>query len=293
MYNRILVPTDGSDVAETAAKTAIGLAQQFDATLHVIHILELGSLPPGFEDEAASELAHRGEQATQSLAELATEADVDVTARVIEDGLPTHRAILAYAEKHDIDCIVVGTHGRNGFDRFVIGSVAEQTLRESPVPVVTVHEETVVDHPFETILVPTDGSDCAQAAAAHAIELAEATGAALHVIHVVDLGVFWDEACPGSVLEALEEAGKEGLEQIIDQANAAEISTIQSSVLNGTPYDVIVEYAEDHGVDCIVLGTHGRTGWRRQLLGSVTERVIRLTDVPVIGIKDPEEVDEE
>ena len=292
MYNQILVPTDGSNVTEIAAETAIGLAQQFDATLHVVHILELGGLPPGFEDEVASELAHRGERATQSLAELASEADVDVTARVVEDGQPTHRAILAYAEEHDVDCIVVGTHGRNGFDRFVIGSVAEQTLRESPVPVVTVHEETVVDYPFETILVPTDGSDCAQAAADHAIELAEATGAALHVIHVVDPGVFWDEACPSSVLEALEDAGKQGLEQVIDRAKAADISTIESSVLNGTPYDAIVEYAEISDVDCIVMGTHGRTGWRRQLLGSVTERVIRLTDVPVIGVKDHEEVDE-
>ncbi|AZH27214.1 universal stress protein [Haloplanus aerogenes] len=272
MYDTILVPTDGSGVAGVAATQAIALADRFGADVHALYVRE---------DEADE----GGEIATTAVAEQAATADVAATTAVVDADGPVYRAILDYADDHGVDCIVMGTHGRTGLGRYILGSVAERTLRESPVPVVTVHEETVVDEDLETILVPTDGSDCSEAAAAHAVALAEATGASLHVVHVVDLGVLpVDES--GALIEELQQAGQHALESVIDRAE--DVSSVQASVLSGSPYRAIVDYAESEDVDLVVMGTHGRTGFDRYLLGSVTERVVRLSDRPVLTLDDHE-----
>jgi nucleotide-binding universal stress UspA family protein len=286
MYDRILVPTDGSDPAAAAGDAAIALAEQFDAQLHVLHVLELGELPPGVEDEGADEFAHRGEEATKALTDRASEVGLESTAAVIDGDKQTHAAIVEYAEDNDIDCIVMGTSGRSGLDRLVLGSVTERTLRESSVPVWTVHEDTVFDPAIESILVPTDGSECALAAADHAIALAATTDAGVHVTHVVDLGMLWGDSGTGAILEALEDAGQRALDGVLERADEADISTIDATILSGTPHTAIVDYATDHDVDCIVMGSHGRTGLDRLLLGSVAERVVRATDVPVLILPD-------
>ncbi|WP_424000975.1 universal stress protein [Haloarcula salina] len=286
MYDKILVPTDGSDVAAAAADAAVALAREFDAAIHAVHVLELGELPPGVDDEYADEFAHRGERATEEIAEKAAAGGVEATTAVIDDPGKIHEAIVEAAEDAGADCIVMGTYGRTGLDRFVLGSVAEQTLRDAPVPVMTVHEDATVDLPFEDVLVPTDGSECASAAADLAIALAAASDATLHVVNVVDLGVLWGDVDTGTVLEALEAAGQRALDSVIERAEAADVSTVEASVINGTPYRAIDAYAEENDADCIVMGTHGRTGLDRYLLGSVTERVIRLSDAPVLATKD-------
>jgi nucleotide-binding universal stress UspA family protein len=291
MYDRILVPTDGSDVARTAAEAAIALADRFDAELHVLHVLEFGDLPPGIQDAGADEFARRGEQATTTVAGMAADAGVDATRVVVDAGDTVHQAILAYAADNDVDCIVMGTYGRTGLDRWVLGSVAERTLRESSVPVLSVHEDTVFRPEFASLLVPTDGSDCSTAAADHAIELASRTGAALHVVNVVNVGAVSPDVDVGTLLSLLEEAGKRALDRVVGRAEDAGVSTVEASVLSGTPHRAIVDYAAEHDVDCIVMGTHGRTGLDRYLLGSVTERVARFSEVPVLALKPDETAD--
>jgi len=287
MYDSILVPTDGSDVATVAVDAAVALADRFDAHVHVLHVLEVGELPPDVEDPGASELARRGREAAESAADRATEAGLSSTMAVTENGKSIHESILGYAAEHDVDCVVMGTHGRTGVGRFVLGSVAERTVRESPVPVWTVHPDADVSMAFESILVPTDGSDCAEDAAAHAIELASATDAALHVVHAVDLGLTLDVGYAGTVLDELEAAGQRAVDSVVADAEAADLSTIRASVLEGSAARAIGDYADETDVDCIVLGTHGRTGLDRYLLGSVAERVIRRSRVPVLTVGPP------
>ncbi|QIO24610.1 universal stress protein [Haloarcula sp. JP-L23] len=284
MFDTILVPTDGSDVATAAADAAITLADRFDATLHVIHVLEPFELPPDVVDEDAGALAHSGEAAIADIVETATAAGAETTSTVIDTSGQIHENIIAYAGKHDVDCIVMGTYGRTGLDRFVLGSVAEQTLRESPIPVLTVHEETKIGA-FDSVLVPTDGSDSSRVAADDAIEFALSTGAALHIVHVVDVGVVPDGVNVGQVMAALEDAGERAIDDVISTAQNAGVSTIEASLMNGRPHRAITDYAADNEVACIVMGTHGRTGIDRYLLGSVTERVVRLSEVPVLTVK--------
>ena len=284
MYERILVPTDGSELASAAGEAALALARRFDAELHAISVVEATVLPHRFDD-VTDELVRRGKEAVTAIDDEATAAGVNVTTAVIEDAEPVHRAIIDYADDHDIDLVVMGTHGFTGIDRVVLGSVTEQTLRNSPVPVMTVHGDTVVFPAFDSVLVPFDGSDCAQAAVDHAIDLAAATDATLQFVHVVDHSVVAIEVDAGMVLDALRQAGERALESTVEAAERAGVETGETAVLVGSPGNKITEYASERDVDCIVMGTHGRTGMGRVFLGSVAERVIRKTDVPVIATK--------
>ena len=286
MYDTILVPTDGSDVARAAVDNAVAFAERFDADLHIIHVTEPSELPPGIEDSAAGEFAHHGERAVESAAELAIQAGVEIETAVLTPSARTsiHREVLDYAATNDVDCIVMGTHGRRGLDRYLLGSMTEGMVRDSPIPVVSVHEDTVVNPNFGDVLVPTDGSDCANVAADHAIELAATNEATLHVLSVVDGGVIRGDT--GTLLKTLESDAERAIEPIVERAEDAGLESVTTSVLNGTPYRAIVDYAAEH-TDCVVMGTRGRTGLDHFLLGSVTERVVRLSDVPVCTIRDP------
>ncbi|MFB6171974.1 MAG: universal stress protein [Haloarculaceae archaeon] len=145
---------------------------------------------------------------------------------------------------------------------------------------------------YDTILVPTDGSPAADRALQEALALATATGATLHVLYVVDTGsVGWaavgDEefgAEVQQVLEYLQEEGETATGEAVTAAREAGVE-ITTAVEDGTPHRVICEYAADHDVDLLVMGTHGRTGLDRYLLGSTTERVVRSASVPVLTVR--------
>ena len=287
MFDRILVPVDGSDVAHNAAENAIRVAARFDATLDVVHVLELGALPPGVDDDDADEFAHVGETALDDVATMAAEAGVDAVTTLLDSPDPTHEAIVEYATDQGVDLVVLGTHGRTGLDRVVLGSVTERTLRESDVPVLSVHADDGLPETLavDDVLVPTDGSQSADAALALAIDLAAETGATLHLLTLVDTSRPWAEVADDAVIEAIDDAGKEILDNAILRAEAADVDTIEGSVGRGDPETAILDYAADHGVDLVAMGTHGRTGVNRYLLGSVTEHVVRLADVPVLSVR--------
>lgn len=145
MYDRILVPTDGSDAAESAVDEALELADQNDAELHALYVVEpipLGGFTAGPEPASAEwgdvidEQRDEGQEATALVADAGRERGVEVV-EAIEHGKP-NAEILEYTDDEGIDAIVMGTHGRSGADRLVIGSVTEKVVRKSDVPVLTV-----------------------------------------------------------------------------------------------------------------------------------------------------------
>ena len=155
----------------------------------------------------------------------------------------------------------MGTHGRSGVDRYLFGSLAERTLRTAHVPVLTVRE-VEGDATLDEILIATDGSDGAERAGDHAIAIAAAAGARLHVLTV------GDDAPARSLAARAREAG-------VDATVA---------VRTGRPHEAILDYADEAGVDLVTLGSHGRTGVERVLLGSVAERVLRTATRPVLAV---------
>jgi len=140
MYEHILLPTDGSDGVSTIAEHAGSLAEQYDATVHVLSVVDTRNRfegPTMGLGSDAWEDAQR-EQAERAVEDAAAALPDDVTIeRHVESGVP-HTEILDYADDAGIDLIVMGTHGRTGIDHYLIGSIAERVVRQSPVPVVTV-----------------------------------------------------------------------------------------------------------------------------------------------------------
>ena len=143
-YERILVPTDGSEETRRAVEHAIDLAEEHDATIHALYVVNsasFSSLPMESSWESVASMMNKeGEAALDDVEGIAEERGVTVE-RALVDGNPS-REIVRYAEDEDCDLVVMGTHGRGGIDRLLLGSVTEKVVRSSSVPVLTVRVET-------------------------------------------------------------------------------------------------------------------------------------------------------
>jgi len=144
---------------------------------------------------------------------------------------------------------------------------------------------------YDRILVPTDGSEGVERVLDEAVELAELTGATIHGLYVVDARDYstLPEAKWLSIAEELESAGEKALETVTDRAEAAGVD-VTTTIERGVPHEQILEAADTNDTDLLAMGTHGRSGLNRFLLGSVTEKVVRGADVPVlvVRIQDPD-----
>ncbi|MEF8787172.1 MAG: universal stress protein [Haloarculaceae archaeon] len=285
----ILIPTDGSAPADTATQHALSLASQFDATVHALAVVDLQQAAGPFNAGGldATFVDRLKEQADEDVQHIANKwAQPDRFQGTVEEGMPSE-AILEYVQDNDIDLVVMGTHGRTGVRRFVLGSVTEHVLRESPVPVLATgaaDEEPTL--PYRNVLVPTDGSDCATAAVDHALSIASVCDATLHALNVIDESVIVGSpggVLPANYLDSLEQMGEEATDALAERAREQGVD-VETAVERGRPGDGIRVYASDHDVDLVVMGTHGRSGMERFLLGSTTEQVIRTGTCPVLAV---------
>jgi nucleotide-binding universal stress UspA family protein len=149
---------------------------------------------------------------------------------------------------------------------------------------------------YDRVLVPTDGRAAANAAATHAIDIAERYDATVHTLYVVDVRM--SPISTGmdreAVLDLLDRSDRQPTAAIRDRAEAAGVAVVEAVRL-GVPHETIRAYVADEDIDLVVMGTHGRTGLERALLGSVTERVLRSGDVPVLTVRgesDPSRADD-
>ncbi|RBI60415.1 universal stress protein [halophilic archaeon] len=145
MYDRILVPTDGSEGTKTAVEQAVTHATTYDAELHVLHVVDQSAVDltaapaaDGMTTEVIQEqLDEQGQALVEEVASQAADAGVPTTTELVEFGQP-HEEIQSYATEHEIDLIVIGTHGRSGLNRQLLGSVAEKVIRTAETPVLAV-----------------------------------------------------------------------------------------------------------------------------------------------------------
>ncbi|WP_276274321.1 universal stress protein [Haloarcula litorea] len=299
MYTDILIPTGGSDHVKPAIRYGLSLARRYDATVHALHVIDSSPIERKLEltaietdlETLTDTWYDAGDAATQEIATQASEQGLDAVTE-IRRGIPA-REIASYITDAGIDLVCMGTRGHTGLDRFLLGSVTARVVRTVDVPVLSVKSgptEEMSDsellEDFENILVPTDGSKQAQEAVKHALDLARTYEATLHVLYVVDRGAYasrpgwtWDE-----LQQVLEQSGEKILENVRSQADADGVSTV-TEIHHGVPHQSILDYCEQHSIDFVVLGTHGRSGLSRQLVGSVTERVLRSSDVPVLTVR--------
>jgi nucleotide-binding universal stress UspA family protein len=290
MYDTILVPTDGSDGARRAVEHAALVAGAVDATLHVVTVVDIdGAAGPfsagGIDDDYVERLRAGGRETAAETAALVDDA-VTVDTEVLT-GNPAD-AILDYLDEYDVDMVCMGTHGRRGLQRYLTGSVAERVLRHAPVPVLTVRTtpESEVGDGYDEILVPTDGSDRAEAAVAHALALGERFDSRIHAVSVVNVGDIPTGSESGlgeSLLSELKSTAGAATQRVAEEAEAAGL-TAATSVTVGRPKGALLSYVEDHDVDLVCMGTHGRTGLDRVLVGSTAEALVRRSPVPVLTV---------
>lgn len=140
IYDNILVPTDGSEGAEVALDHAVEIAENFGATVHVLYVIDVRARTTGdMWANMLGEFKQIGEQATESITDELNEQDLTSVKQVTE-GVP-HKEINEYIDRNDVDLVVMGTHGRTGIDRVLVGSTTEKVVRTSETPVMTVSRE--------------------------------------------------------------------------------------------------------------------------------------------------------
>jgi nucleotide-binding universal stress UspA family protein len=292
---RILCPTDFSDSARRALSQAVTLAGWYQARLTVLHVSPLAPTAAGFPpmvDPISMEPMGRERimEELRAFAEPATAAGLDVKLSLREG--PAAAEIVDEAAATSADLVVMGTHGRSGFERLMVGSVTEKVLRKAPCPVLTVswpaggpapRELTALRH----IVCPVDFSESSQEALRFALSLAERAKARLTVVNVLE----WPDAelrHPHVMTKEYErflegEAGRQ-LHAAIP-ADAANWCEVKEVVLAGTPWRRILDLAAEEAADLVVVGVHGLNAVERFLFGSTANQIVRQAGCPVLTVR--------
>jgi len=291
----VLCPVDRSDISRRAMIFAGHLAEWYDARLRLMEVVSVPLPPLSMGPVAVHGLTLDTRRAIldelDRFAEPARAFGVPIHVTVEEGDIVT--AILEEAKALPADLLVLGTHGRGGFERFALGSVAEKILRKARCPVLTVppgdRAQLPSEAPFKTILCAVDFSAASLKGVEYALSLAQEADARLIVTHVID----WpDEAnMAASLADALVETRRELEEEkrrqlsLIVPDDARTWCRPEERLLIGAPAHEIVKLAHETSAEVIVMGVHGRSGIDIALFGSTTQRVVRDAPCPVLTVR--------
>ena len=285
---RILCPVDFSEFSDRACDHAHSFARHFGAKLFVLHVAEPfvpmdpRSISLSLLDQVYAQKIADAEEKVRELAERQNWNDVEHEV-VLERGAVAD-AILQFAEDKNIDLITMGTHGRRGLDRLVLGSVTERILRTARPPVLAVHslpegsgarEEPVQ---FRKILYCTDFSDKSPRALEYAFLLACKYKAGISLLHVIE------RSDGGMDLDAEKCQVLQQLWAVVPQ-NVQNSLTVEPAVRAGKTYQEILGHAAETETDLIVMGVRGRNPLDLALFGSTAQRVIQLGQWPILVVR--------
>jgi nucleotide-binding universal stress UspA family protein len=291
---RILFPTDYSRCSDDALLRALWLAELYHAELHNVHALLPLDYDPWNATHHLPDLAHIQQQIDALLPEATDPGQKGrfetvplITATV--RGVAQAPAILTYAREHDIDLIVMGTHGRRGINHLMLGSVAEEVVRMSSCPVLTVRATDTPLAPIRQILVPLDFSDFSSRALTAARHIASDVGASIRALHVIEEVLHPSFYVTGqtsltSWYPEIEATSVKEMQKLADNAGGPDVP-LEYHVKEGRSAVDIVSFAKRNDIQLIVMASHGLTGIEHFLLGSVTEKVVRMAPCPVLVIK--------
>ncbi len=289
MFEKILVATDFSESSRSAWFAGFNLASRRLAKVDVLHVYSYMQYVFSPDNYVVPD--------ERFLTRLLNEMDVQYPSRLYPN---SHRSItssasipdgiLEYAKKEACDLIVVGTHGRRALGRFLMGSVTQELIRNSPVPVMVVkaikNPEQHVQN-YDRVLIPIDFSDMSMKALDYGIRFANFLRADVHVIHTVDTpainnlkGMY---PFPETMIPNTADLNVDlTLSKTIQHKDIVGDSRV--ATLFGDPAEEILNYASKNNCGFIVMGTHGRKGLERTLLGSVTAVVASKSEIPVITV---------
>jgi nucleotide-binding universal stress UspA family protein len=286
MFDKLLFPTDGSDGAAAVFDHVLDVADAHDATVHVVNVADTTrESVTQVRGRVIDALEQAGARTVREAAGRASDRGVPTVTEVLQ-GEP-YRTIVDYATTYDIDLVIMPTHGRRGLERFLLGSTAERVVRRSDVPVLTIHpdDDVTVRYPYRTVLVPTDGSDPSAAALSVGVDVARTASADLHLLSVVDVTSLGVDVRADIQAMELEESAETILETATARASEEGVDPAAAVEFGGSVSRTIRTYVTDRDVDLVVMGTHGRTGFDRYVLGSVAGRLVRTAPVPVLTVR--------
>jgi nucleotide-binding universal stress UspA family protein len=301
VFNKVLVPLDGSALSERALEPAARLVKTGDASLVLARSLVLvHAVIPEMAGEFGWLLPEDPVEAEQEESEsyLAT-----IRARLQRDGLraQTHieegdeaSVIVDTAMAEDVDLIVMSSHGRAGIVRWMLGSVTEKVLHSAPCPVLIVRSA----RPVRRIVITLDGSTLAESAIEPGLALARKLNAAVTLLQVKtkpgpvesrSLQYRWSRPAGEGQAESGDlQMSDHYLDDIVARYGRADLALTAASVVGGAA-EAILAFAETNDVDLIAMSTHGRTGLRRWLYGSVTNKVMRGAPCSMLIVRPPSE----
>ncbi len=294
----VLCPVDFSDASSRALDHAVAISRWYRARLTVLHMVSPLFLPvppvlfaepeaprEGVTDTELGDVEARLREWLQP--PLATGL---VTQVVVAEGGQTAGEIVARATAIPASLVVMGTHGRSGFDHLLLGSVAEKVLRQAPCPVMTVPPPAVgVSRlPYTRLLCPVDFSKASLSALRFAMSIAKESNAQLMIVFSVEWAS--DAVTVNRPFDYVDfrRQYEEDAERRLDALLSEEERTWcrpTTRVLHGRPYEAILKLAESEQTDLIVMGVHGRNVFDRLLFGSTTNHVVRQAVCPVLTIR--------
>jgi nucleotide-binding universal stress UspA family protein len=299
MYQRILIPLDGSELAEAALPYAEELAGRLGSEVVLIYVCE-----------SADEKHHRMHElyiqkmveATKRGARRHLEKGQGKEAKVSSALLVGNPAeqIVDYAEKEDVGLIIMVTHGRSGIRRWVLGSVAAKVARATtrPVALIRANGTSLKGRKKVTIgrvLLPLDGSKESEAAIPHVEELASKLKAEVVLLHVM-APTYFVYSIPGETvamsftpedIERFREKAEHYLETVVSAFQRRGVNA-RVEVTLGAAAEEIIRFADEISADVVAMSTHGRSGIGRWAFGSIADKVLHAANTPVLLVRAPE-----
>lgn len=279
MYKNILVAFDGSESGKNALDQAASLSRETGCNMAAVIVRPPVNADLGTPGADRAGILYK-ETGIDRVPSIKTAIECPVIEATEVEGM-TYKAIIDAAIARDADLIVMGRIGSTGLERVLLGSVTSRVIGYSPIDILVVPKDTVVG--WRTMLLAIDGSTYSSAAAERAIELAKEHNANLKIISVADIPyeAYGDDP---EFLNKMLGVAKNVVGSGKARAEEFEINT-EAIVRDGPAHEEIVEAAKEVKANLIIMGSHGRTGLERILMGSVTERVIGHSPCPVLVVK--------
>ena len=304
MFEKILVPLDGSAIAQGILPCVKTLARSFGSTIVLYHAAEAPvelDRQEAYAKETIDRIRSLAEEYLTGAAKVLRRQRFKVELKVGLGGVA--RSITDFADAENVDLIAMSTHARAGLPRWMMGSAPDRVLRHTHKPVLLVRPagETPLDakpYPLKRIIVPMDGSRAAQAVLPSVQEMAKTLKMEVVLIQVISAGTTvqftpmgpdtW--AVPADVLQQIDVLASGYLAGVGKELERGGVS-VRWDVLRGAAAHRIVEFAHETPASMVAMTTHGRSGLRRWVLGSVADQVVRASGEPVLVIRPPATAD--
>jgi nucleotide-binding universal stress UspA family protein len=298
MFTKLLIPLDGSRTAEKALPYVRYLAQDKNVAIELLAVVDVANMATHMTADRALHLDTMVEDAVRTSEKyLQAIAGTLIAAKIktlVETGRPEEVIIEKAAEEEDT-LITMATHGRSGVNRWLLGSVAEKVLRGATDPVLLIRareDNRTEDGPtLKSVIVPLDGSDLAERVLPAAIELAKQRDLEIVLVRTYNIPTTAYAGVEGyalpidDLLKGMREEACEYLENKVADVKRLGAAKVSFIAREGLASDEIISFAKNIPGGLIAMSTHGRSGVRRWVLGSVTETVVRHSENPVLVIR--------